>query len=205
MQRNGVVLVICAPSGAGKTTLTKKLLEEFPDFGYSISCTTRLPRPGEIDGKDYHFLNDEQFNERKANGYFAEWAKVHSNFYGTPLQPALRMLQEGKDLLFEIDVQGAAQIRLTLPQSTCIFIMPPSMEILKQRLYDRNLDKISILEERMLSAVQEIKEAHWFDKWLINDNLEKAYDQLRSIYISSTLNPKLRPLLVRNTLGKYNK
>lgn len=202
MRRNGVVLVICAASGTGKTTLVKRLLEEFPRFAYSISCTTRLPREGEIDGKDYHFLSREDFCARREQGYFAEWAEVYGNLYGTPLSPLLEMLKQGKDVLFEIDVQGAAQLRLTLPQSNCVFILPPSLEELEKRLRTRASDDEATICRRMDNAALEIREAHWFDTWIVNDDLERAYDHLRATYIAATLKPPLRPLLLRTLAAR---
>lgn len=202
MQRNGVVLVICAASGTGKTTLVKRLLEEFPSFAYSISCTTRAPRTGEMDGKDYHFLCREDFCQRRDQGYFAEWAEVYGNLYGTPLPPTLEMLGKGKDVLFEIDVQGAAQLRLTLPQSTCVFVLPPSMGELEKRLRLRASDDEATICRRLDNAGAEIREAHWFDTWIVNDNLDVAYDQLRATYIAATLKPSLRPLLLRTLVSR---
>lgn len=197
MQRNGVVLVICAASGTGKTTLVKRLLEEFPSFAYSISCTTRAPRAGEVNGKDYHFLSKEDFCARREQGYFAEWAEVYGNLYGTPLPPILEMLQQGKDVLFEIDVQGAAQLRLTLAQPTCVFVLPPSMQELEKRLRLRATDDEATICRRLNNASLEIREAHWFDTWIVNNDLDLAYDQLRATYIAATLKPSLRPLLLR--------
>lgn len=201
MQRNGVVLVICAASGTGKTTLVKRLLNEFPSFAYSVSCTTRPPRVGEVDGKDYHFLSREDFCERRNQGYFAEWAEVYGNLYGTPLPPILDNINNGKDVLFEIDVQGAAQLRLTLNQPCCIFILPPSMKELKNRLHNRASDDDSTIQRRLDSATTEIREAHWFDTWIVNDDLNNAYDQLRAAYIAATLKPRLRPLLLRSLVS----
>ena len=138
--RSGVLLVICAPSGTGKTTLVQRLREEFPNFAYSISCTTRAPRGREVDGKDYHFLSVEEFLRRREAGYFAEWANVHGNYYGTPLAPVLETLKAGNDVLFDIDVQGAAQLRLTLPRGQYVFLFPPSMSELERRLRGRGTD-----------------------------------------------------------------
>lgn len=202
MRRNGVVLVICAASGTGKTTLVKRLLEEFPRFAYSISCTTRAPREGEVDGKDYHFLSREDFCVRREEGYFAEWAEVYGNLYGTPLSPVLEMLKQGKDVLFEIDVQGAAQLRLTLPQSNCVFILPPSLEELEKRLRARASDDETTICRRLDNAALEIREAHWFDTWIVNDDLDQAYDHLRATYIAATLKPPLRPLLLRTLVAR---
>lgn len=201
MQRNGVVLVVCAASGTGKTTLVKRLLNEFPSFAYSVSCTTRAPREGEIDGKDYHFLSQEEFCERRNQGYFAEWAEVYGNLYGTPLPPILDMLSHGKDVLFEIDVQGAAQLRLTLNEPCCVFILPPSMHELEKRLRNRASDDEDTIQRRLNNAAAEIREAHWFNTWIVNDDLDKAYDQLRAAYIAATLKPRLRPLLLRTLVS----
>ena len=200
MKRNGVVLVVCAPSGAGKTTLIKKLTQEFPHIGYSVSCTTREPRDGEVDGVDYHFLSKEEFIERRKSGYFAEWAEVHGNFYGTPLAPTLKMLQDGRDVLFDIDVQGAAQLRLTIPDGLYTFIFPPSMQVLEERLRKRGSDADDVIARRLSNAVREIQESHWFDAWIVNDNLDIAYDQFRAAYVAYTLSPRHRPLLLRSIL-----
>ena len=200
MIRNGVVLVVCAPSGAGKTTLVRKLTEEFPQLGYSVSCTTRAPRPGETDGTDYHFLSREDFEHRRAQGHFAEWAEVHGNLYGTPLAPTLEMLRQGRDVIFDIDVQGAAQLRLTMPDSLNVFILPPSMQTLEARLRGRGSDDEAAVARRMENAVREIREAHWFDAWIVNDALDAAYDQFRAAYLAATLAPRHRPLLLRSIL-----
>lgn len=202
MRRSGVVLVICAPSGTGKTTLIKRLIEEFPQIRYSISCTTRAPRPGEVDGRDYHFLSPEDFQVRRAEGHFAEWAEVHGNFYGTPMAPTLDMLQQGRDIVFDIDVQGAAQLRLALSQGIYAFIFPPSMQVLEERLRGRSSDDAEAIARRMDNAVREMREAHWFDAWIVNDDLDAAYNQLRAVYLASTLSPRHRPLLLRAILGE---
>lgn len=201
MQRKGIVLVISAASGTGKTTLVKRLLAEFPQFGYSISCTTRPPRAGEVDGRDYHFLSREEFLRRRDAGYFAEWAEVYGNYYGSPLQPTLDMLARGQDVLFEIDVQGAAQLRLNIPQAQCIFILPPSLPVLEQRLRGRGTDDEEVIRRRLDSAAREIAEAHWFSTWIVNDNLDTAYAELRAAYLAATLAPTLRPGLLRTILA----
>ena len=131
--RRGLPLVICAPSGAGKSTLVGRLTAEFP-MEFSISCTTRKPRGSEKDGVDYIFLDRETFIDRRGLGYFAEWAEVHGNFYGTPLKPVQDRLAQGKDMLFDIDVQGAAQLSLSLPEARFVFILPPSLEELERRI-----------------------------------------------------------------------
>lgn len=187
--RSGIALVLCAPSGTGKTTLSKRLLEEFPAFAFSVSCTTRSPRPGEVDGRDYRFLTQEKFAELRDAGYFAEWAEVHGNFYGTPLEAAQAMLAEGRDLLFDIDVQGAAQLKKTLPQACFIFLLPPSMATLEKRLRGRGSESEESLARRMANAKAEIAEASWFDAVIINDSLDEAYADLCAAYRAAPLCP----------------
>ena len=199
--RRGLPLVICAPSGAGKTTLVSRLKAEFP-LEFSISCTTRAPRGAEKDGVDYIFLDRETFIDRRGLGYFAEWAEVHGNFYGTPLKPVLDRLAQGRDMLFDIDVQGAAQLSLSLPEARFVFILPPSMEELERRLRGRGTDSEDAIRVRLSNARSEIMSSHWFDAVIVNDDLDTAYDQLRSFYLASTLQPSLMPQLARTICGK---
>lgn len=191
-RRFGVALVICAPSGTGKTTLTKRLTAEFPRFAFSVSCTTRPPRPGETPGKDYEFLTREEFMQRRDAGFFAEWAEVYGNFYGTPLAPTLDLLAQGRDVLFDIDVQGAAQLRQTLSHARFIFVLPPSRAELERRLTSRGTETPASLERRMATAAEELAQARWFDFWVVNDDLEQAWQELRAIYIAATLSPGAR-------------
>ncbi len=199
--RKGIVLAICAPSGTGKTTLVKKFLTEYPHFGYSISYTTRAPREGEVDGVDYHFTTVQDFKSKRDEGFFAEWAKVHGGYYGTPLESTLSMLDGGQDILFDVDVQGAAQLRLNLPAGLFVFILPPSMKELRVRLDKRGTDTEEVILQRLHNAEYEINQAHWFDSWIINDDLDVAYDKLRSAYIATTLQPKHYPMFVENMLN----
>ena len=202
MPREGIALVLSAPSGAGKTTLIKRLLAEFPHIGYSVSCTTRQPRQGEVDGKDYIFLSREEFEKRRCQGYFAEWAEVHGNFYGTPLEPVKKCLHQGKDLLFDIDVQGAAQLKLSLAEAMFLFILPPSLEELEHRLRGRGLDDEPTIERRLANAKTEILEARWYDAMIVNDNLDQAYDTLRSVYVAAGLAPSRNPGLLEEILAR---
>lgn len=198
--RFGVPLIICAPSGTGKTTLVQRLRQEFPNFAYSVSCTTRAPRGQEVDGKDYHFLSVEEFRRRRDAGAFAEWANVHGNYYGTPLGPVLDTLKAGRDLLFDIDVQGAAQLHLSLPRGVYVFLLPPSMSELERRLRGRGTDEEASIARRLANADAEIRQAHWFDAWIVNDDLDAAYDHLRAVYLAATLNPAHRPALALSIL-----
>ena len=202
MRREGIALVLSAPSGAGKTTLIKRLLAEFPHFGYSVSCTTRRPRQGEVHGKDYFFLSREEFERRRAEQSFAEWAEVHGNFYGTPLAPVKEMLRQGQDVLFDIDVQGAAQLKLTLEEAAFAFILPPSMAELERRLRGRGLDDEETIQRRLNNARREMLETRWYDALVVNDDLDAAYDALRAVYLAATLAPGRNPWLVEELLAR---
>ncbi len=201
MRRPGIALVLCAPSGAGKTTLSKRLLAEFPCFAFSVSCTTRAPRPGEVNGRDYTFLDKRDFLALRDAGHFAEWAEVHDNFYGTPLSAALDTLASGRDLLFDIDVQGAAQLKKTLPQAYFAFILPPSRAILEERLRGRGSETETSIATRLDNARAELLQARWFDALIVNDDLDEAYEDLKAAYRSAGLSPARRPDLV-NALVK---
>ena len=202
-KRPGIALVLCAPSGAGKTTLAKRLLEEFPSFAFSVSCTTRAPRNGETDGKDYHFLTRETFLDLREAGHFAEWAEVHGNFYGTPLKAAQETLAQGRDLLFDIDVQGAKQLKETMPHAHFIFILPPTREILEQRLRGRGSETEESIGKRMDNARREIAEAVWFDSLIVNKSLDKAYADLCAAYRAAALSPVRQADLVDQLLKEW--
>lgn len=188
--RKGCPIVISAPSGSGKSTLCQLLLAEFPNLRFSISCTTRKKRINEVQGKDYIFIDKDDFLARRNSGKFAEWAQVHGNFYGTPMEPLKELLKSGHDVLLDVDVQGAAQIRGSLPQAFFIFILPPSMTELETRLRKRNSDSEESIRQRMLNARLELYQANWYDALVINDDLNKAYSDLRSAYITATLAPE---------------
>jgi guanylate kinase len=200
----GIAVVICAPSGAGKTTLCRRLLLDFSNLVLSVSCTTRLPRQGEINGKDYEFLSEEDFLSKRNGGFFAEWAQVHGSFYGTPLAVAWELLSRGKDVLFDIDVQGAAQIRRSLPAARLVFLLPPSRAELERRLRGRGTENGKCLDVRMAAAARETAQAHWFDFWIVNDDLEQAWRELRAVYIASTLSPALCPQFQAELLADWN-
>ncbi len=196
IRRKGLPLVICAPSGAGKSTLISRLVEEF-GVQFSVSCTTRPPREGEQDGRDYFFIGKKEFEARRDAGFFAEWAPVHGNYYGTPLEAVQKALAQGRDLIFDIDVQGAAQLHLTLPEAKFAFILPPSLEELERRLRRRGTDSEESIRTRLANARSEMLQSHWFDAVVVNDDLEAAYRDLRSFYIACTLSPRLSPWLAR--------
>ena len=186
-----LLLVVSAPSGAGKSSLCNRLIEKFPQMVYSISCTTRPPRGNEQDGVHYHFLSEEEFSKRIASGEFLEHALVHGNRYGTLKQTVYDALAQGCDIIMDIDVQGAKQIRLAcaaladddmIKQSLVdIFIAPPSMEELRRRLCGRSTDSAEVIEKRMRNAADEMKHQSYYQHIVINDIFERAADELAEI------------------------
>lgn len=200
IDRRGVMLVLSSPSGAGKSTIARNLLSEFQDLQMSVSVTTRLKRGSEIDGKHYHFLSEKEFVRMKDSDALLEWAEVHGNYYATPRDPAERALQEGRDMLFDIDWQGGHQLMEKAPADVVsIFILPPSMEELKSRLVRRAEDAADVIEKRLLGAAEEI--SHWgdYDYIVINDNLEKAFNEVKSILVAERLRRDRRHGLVEFT------
>jgi guanylate kinase len=192
MNSPGLMLVISAPSGAGKSTLIRYLTKSFDNFSFSISCTTRAPRPGEKDGREYHFLERQEFLRRRDVGYFAEWAEVYGNFYGTPRQATEELLAAGRDVIFDIDVQGAQQLRESMQQGCYVFILPPSRQVLEARLTGRGTDSPESVARRLAAARTEIEAARQFDHWIINDDLARAQDELRAVYVAEKTRPGYR-------------
>lgn len=187
--REGLALVISAPSGAGKSTLISKLRSEFPNLAFSVSCTTRSRRPQEQHGRDYFFISQDEFDQMRAAGEFAEWAQVHGNLYGTPLAPLRAMLREGRDVIFDIDVEGAAQLRATLPDAVSIFILPPSIPELENRLRQREGTDAQSLKRRLEDVEAELRESFWYDRIIVNDDLDAAYAGLKACYVAATHMP----------------
>jgi guanylate kinase len=181
----GLLLVISSPSGAGKTTLARRLALEF-GLRFSVSYTTRRPRTGEIEGKDYHFISNQQFDDMVDAKEFAEWAIVHGNRYGTSISTIQASLACGSDCLFDVDFQGGRQIRALWPlDSVLCFILPPSMEELEKRLRRRATDAPDVIDRRLAMAYKELEHYDEYDFLVVNDDLEQAYDRLRSIYVSA--------------------
>jgi len=180
----GDLFVLSAPSGAGKTTLCKRLLQKFNHLIYSVSYTTRNPREGETDGKDYNFITKSLFEEMIKRDEFIEYALVHRNYYGTSKKWLNERLEQGNDIILDIDVQGALQLKENFPEAIMIFILPPSLEELEKRLKLRNTDNPDVIKTRLENAKEEIKSLNIYNYAIINDDLEKAVNNLESIFIS---------------------
>lgn len=173
------LLIISAPSGAGKTTLCQRLLKDFPELVLSISSTTRAPRGKESHGREYHFLTKEKFEAEIQAGRFAEWALVHGNYYGTSKSVIEATFAQGKSVLLDIDVQGAASLKISYPnESHLVFISPPDMKTLEERLRFRGTDTEETIQKRLKNAHEEMARIAEFDKTIINDHLERAYGEL---------------------------
>ncbi|HKJ97295.1 MAG TPA: guanylate kinase [Desulfotignum sp.] len=182
MAKKGRLFVISAPSGAGKTTLIKKLLKKFAGVSYSVSHTTRPPRPEETHGKDYFFINASEFEDMIDADLWLEWARVHGHYYGTSRTFVAEQLKKGRTLLLDIDVQGAAQIMASGLDPVSVFIMPPSLEELGRRLKNRGTDDPRAIARRLENAKEEIRQKHMFQYVLVNDDLETASAQLCHIF-----------------------
>jgi guanylate kinase len=194
--RRGLMLVISSPSGAGKTTLSKQLRAAHPELELSVSCTTRKPRSGEQDGREYHFIAPERFAEMIREDAFLEHAEVHENHYGTPSGPVMQALEQGKDILFDIDWQGAMAIAGKAKEDVVrVFILPPTMADLAHRLHTRAQDDIDVIERRLGRARGEIRYWLEYDYVLVNDDVARAYQELETIYRAETLKRSRNPWL----------
>lgn len=187
--RRGLMLILSSPSGAGKTTLTRMLLQDRSlDLTLSVSVTTRPRRSSEVDGIHYHFIQRDEFDGLREHGDLLEWAEVHGNCYGTPRKPVEKILAQGKDVLFDIDYQGAAQVRQKAPADiVSIFILPPSMTELRARLERRAEDAKDVIDKRLANAREEIRRWEAYDYVIVNDDLEKSYKQVTAIIAAERL------------------
>ena len=189
MSEKGVLVILSSPSGAGKTSIARALVEENKNFLFSVSATTRKSRPGEVNGREYHFLNVDEFRERINDGQFLEHAKVFGNLYGTPLEPVMESINDGKDLIFDVDWQGGKQIRSSSLSKfvISIFILPPSIKALQERLMKRAQDSSETVKDRMTKSIGEIM--HWkeYDYVIVNNNFEQTLHEVKSIITSEKL------------------
>ena len=175
------IFVISGPSGAGKGTLLAELRKQRPDLGLTVSATTRSPRPGEVDGTSYYFLSDEEFRRRIAAGEFVEWAEVHGHLYGTLVSEVKRLLAKGHSLVLEIDVQGALNVRKVYPDAVLVFIEPPSLQVLEERLRGRGNEDEASIELRLKNARHEMELADQYDVRIVNNTVDRAAQELGSV------------------------
>ncbi len=190
-RKKGLLFVVSAPSGAGKTSLCRAITDSLEKLTHSISTTTRKPRPGEIDGRDYYFVSQERFREMIQAGDFAEWAEVHSNFYGTSRRVLDDMVSKGLDVILDIDTQGAKQIKAKYDTAVFIFILPPSLDILEERLRNRKSDHEDEIRKRMQRSREEIRDYAMYDYIIVNRDFDRALTELRSIVISERCRTRL--------------
>jgi guanylate kinase len=187
MINQGLLMVVSGPSGAGKGTVCRRYMEKFLQTTLSISATTRPPREGEIDGVNYHFLKREVFEEMIDQGEFLEWAEVYGNYYGTPKKNIIKALNKGIDVILEIDIQGAMQVKNKYPEGVFVFILPPSYEVLRQRLIGRKTDSPEVIERRLSCAASEIEKVCDYNYGIINDNIDQAIKELEAIVVAEKL------------------
>ena len=196
--RRGLLFILSSPSGAGKTTLSRRIRADDPDFTFSVSVTTRPPRPGEQDGREYHFRSPERFREMVAEGELLEHAEVFGNFYGTPRAPVEAALEAGRDVIFDVDWQGGQQLRNSGLKDAVVsvFILPPSIAELERRLRARGQDSAEVIAGRMARARDEI--SHWdaYDYVLVNDDLDRCEREIRAILAAERMRRERRPGLV---------
>ena len=193
--RRGLLIILSSPSGAGKSTLARRLMGWDPTLSFSVSATTRVPRAGEIDGKDYHFLSEADFKALVSDGAMLEHAHVFGNFYGSPMAPVAAAINEGRDVLFDIDWQGAQQIKTSLLRDhvLSIFVLPPSISELRRRLVSRGQDSDEVIAKRMQRSWDEI--SHWdgYDYVLVNDDLDTSFERLKTIVSAERLRQPQQP------------
>ena len=199
----GSLFVIAAPSGAGKTTLTRMALAQSPRLALSISTTTRAPRPGEQDGVDYHFVSVETFRQMQAAGEFLESAEVHGNFYGTTRRGIETLLSDDRDVILEIDWQGAQQIRKIYPESVGVFILPPSFDVLERRLQGRGQDSAEVIARRVANAREELAHLDEFPYVIINENLDEALAELLAVCMAARMRLENQAQRAQSLVASY--
>lgn len=187
MKKEPLLFIVSAPSGAGKTSLCKEVVTRVPDLHFSISYTTRPPRPNEINGVDYQFVSPEKFRRMIEEGQLVEWAEIYGNFYGTPKTAVEEYRSKGKDIVFDIDPVGARSIKEAYKESVTIFVLPPSLRELKERLIQRGTDDGSVIKKRLDKARDEMEQSNWYQYRIVNDDFKSAVKQLNDIIASERL------------------
>jgi len=201
--RGGVLYVVSSPSGGGKGTLIRRMLDVVPDLSYSVSYTTRAPRNGEVNGREYFFVDRNRFEEMIASDEFLEWANVHGHLYGTARSQVENEIGAGRDIVLEVDVQGAASVRRLRVDSVSIFILPPSLETLRERLIARGTDSPEELIVRLRNAPQELSQYSTFDYVIFNDQIDRASTQLASIVLAERARRSRQEALVQDVIQRF--
>ena len=186
-KKQGILIVLSGPSGTGKDTVLREVVSKDRTLNLSVSVTTRLPRAGELDGKDYYFISEKQFLNMAQEGKFLEYAKYCGNYYGTPFSEVDGLLDNGKDVILEIEIDGGCQVKKKCPEAVSIFIIPPSMKVLRERILSRGIDNINNLEDRLKTAKKELDFANKYDYIVVNDNLEECVLNILSIINSERM------------------
>ena len=190
MKNKGMIIIVSAPSGAGKTSICDALIKSDKNIIYSVSTTTREPRKGEKDGREYYFVNDNEFKKMVRKNMFVEWAKVHNHFYGTSKKILEQTVNKGKDILLDIDVQGAVKIKKQYKNALMIFITTPTLKVLKERLIKRNKDSLEVIKTRLENAKKELTYLPKYDYLILNDKLDKSIENVKSIICAERLSIK---------------
>ncbi|WP_041977212.1 guanylate kinase [Pyrinomonas methylaliphatogenes] len=199
----GMLIVVSSPSGGGKGTLIQRVRRTVPGLSYSVSWTTRQPRPGEVEGRDYHFVSREEFERMRDSGGFLEWALVHGNYYGTAWSEVERAQRAGLDVILEIDVQGAANVRRLASDAVTIFILPPSFEVLRERLTRRGSEALPDLELRLRNARSEVERYREFEYIILNDDVERAAQQLAAVIYAERARRQRQEAIVTRVLATF--
>ena len=199
MKPQGVLLVLSGPSGAGKGTICEQLLNKRKNLAYSVSATTRAPRKGEVDGRDYFFVTIEKFKEMIANNELLEYAEIYGTYYGTPRSYVMSILDEGRDVVLEIDPQGALQVKESFPDAVFVFVVPPSLDELSKRIYKRGTDSEEVIKRRLSAATSELAYASKYDYIVVNDEVEKATNKVSNI-LDAERNRAVRTFFIVNEI-----